>query len=196
LGANFFPIARTFDLTPFDTQYDSFSNFDAFFYATALAIYLWLNAPFSIMQDFWDIVVEKYREGCNILVLCLGTAVQNSYFKRVIAPLCQVIVKGNVPFSDFEKTNMYGHVLVKFYQADHAEYVGERIRQNGRDFKGDRFSCRDLVLYKPGKPEREYDLKVMIEQFRGQYSISMVARMHMARRIHTSYIFQYFLKHI
>ena len=52
----------------------------------------------------FDMVIEAFENGCNILMLVLKQSCETKYFKETVAPLCEVQKYGAIAFKTFDKS--------------------------------------------------------------------------------------------
>ena len=130
---NYFPLDQTIDMTIFEQQYNNHDNKDIF-WSRFKNCYIFINPPFSITPEIFSMIIEAFKNGCNIMCLCLKTSTDGDYYKLHVSKLCDLQDKGSFPFVGYDKSMGRDCVLLKFFQADHAQYVYNMNKWTGKNF--------------------------------------------------------------
>ena len=85
--------------------------------------YDFMNPPFKIMAELWDIIIHKHIEGGNQLVLCPAWCLEKDYFWDVVSPLCTIRQLGPLAYEGYNGSNGQAQVLLRFFQPDHADWL-------------------------------------------------------------------------
>lgn len=55
------------------------------------------------MKDLWFKIVDDYKKGSNIIILCEARALNSKYFQEVISHICTIESVGTINFGGLNK---------------------------------------------------------------------------------------------